>query len=205
MDHDERRRKIAEVVVHLIAREGLEAATVRRVAAEVGFSTTIVTHYFADKHEMLLWTYRALGEIGLGRFEAAEIHSAADLVEVLMAMTAADDGARALWRTYIAIWDTALRDSALAAELRSWDETVGARLARHARELNPQCLAPERVAKRLLALVQGISVQRLFSPESWSLEEAREAYAGEIERLVGRRDGAAVQAASAGLAPAGSA
>jgi AcrR family transcriptional regulator len=200
LDRDERRRKIAEVVVHLIAREGLEAATVRRVAAEVGFSTTIVTHYFAGKQEMLLWTYRALGEIGLGRFESAEIHSAADLVEVLMGMTAADDGTRALWRTYIAIWDTALRDPALAAELRSWDEIVGARLARHARELNPQCVEPQRVAKRLLALVQGISVQRLFNPESWSLAEARDAYAGEIERFVGR--GGAAQPASAGVAPA---
>jgi len=65
VSHDDHRRHIADVTVGIIAREGLEAATVRRIAAEVGCSTTVITHYFSDKHELLLWTYRLLGEFGV--------------------------------------------------------------------------------------------------------------------------------------------
>ena len=38
----------------VIARDGLDAASVRRVAAEAGSSTTVVTHYFADKQALLV-------------------------------------------------------------------------------------------------------------------------------------------------------
>ena len=64
VDHDERRRRIAQVTVAVISQEGLEAATIRRIAAELGGPTKIITHYFADKQEMLVWAYRSLSEQG---------------------------------------------------------------------------------------------------------------------------------------------
>jgi len=45
---------ITRVAAEVIACEGVEAATVRRVSAVAGYSTSIVTYYFADKHELLL-------------------------------------------------------------------------------------------------------------------------------------------------------
>ena len=47
-------QKIAEVAVEVIACEGMDAATVRNIAARAGYSTTIITHYFNDKDELLL-------------------------------------------------------------------------------------------------------------------------------------------------------
>jgi hypothetical protein len=44
LDHDKRRRDIAWITIDLIAREGLEAATIRRIAAEAGCNTTAITH-----------------------------------------------------------------------------------------------------------------------------------------------------------------
>src|SRR5580698_7721902 len=53
VDHQERRRHIGQAVLRLISTRGLEAASLRNVAAEAGVSMGTVQHYFADKQAML--------------------------------------------------------------------------------------------------------------------------------------------------------
>jgi TetR/AcrR family transcriptional repressor of bet genes len=55
VDHAERRRTIAEAVVRLVAAKGVEAASLRAVAAEAGVSMGAVQHYFTTTDEMLLF------------------------------------------------------------------------------------------------------------------------------------------------------
>ncbi|GAA3237280.1 TetR/AcrR family transcriptional regulator [Actinocorallia longicatena] len=55
VDHDERRRTIAEAVIELVTTAGVEAASLRTVAAEAGVSMGSVQHYFKTKDEMLLF------------------------------------------------------------------------------------------------------------------------------------------------------
>jgi TetR/AcrR family transcriptional regulator, transcriptional repressor of bet genes len=183
-DHDERRRAIAHVTMGLIAREGLEAATVRRIAAEVGYSTTIVTHYFTDKQELLLWAYRTIDEWARERFERAMAQQPVDLVGYLMSMCAVDEVDKVNWRPLLGIWDRALRDPAFATELHGWIDTTVARLAAIVRSRDPDCADPNSVAKRLLAMVQGVSLQLLFDRDSWTDAAVREAFTSEVELLV---------------------
>ena len=183
-DHDQRRRAIAHVAIDLIAREGLEAATVRRIAAEVGFSTTIVTHYFADKQELLLWAYRTVDEWASERFDEAMASNPVDLVEYLMSMCAVKEVDRVNWRPLIGIWDRALRDPAFATELHGWTDTALARIAAIVRLRDPECADPTGIARRLLALVQGISLQSLFDRDSWADEAVRAALTSEVDWLV---------------------
>lgn len=188
LDHDERRRRIAEVVVDVIAREGLDAATVRRIAAAVGYSTTVVTHYFADKHDLLLSAYHIMSEIASDRFEKTYGRDPTDLVGYLMSMSAVDAADLAYWRAFIAIWDRSLRDAAFEAELKSWFDAALVRIQSFIRALNPQCADPGRVARRLFALMYGISVQLVFDAKSWTPEAVRHALATEVESLVGKRN-----------------
>ena len=186
LDHDERRRRIAEVVVDVIAREGLDAATVRRIAAAVGCSTTVVTHYFADKHDLLYSAYHIMSGIAAERFEKIYRRDPTDLVGYLISMCALDDVDLAYWRTFIAIWDRSLRDPVFADEVHSWiDEALG-RIQTFVRALNPQCTDTARVARRVFALIYGISVQLVFDPKSWSIEAVRQALTTEVELLTGR-------------------
>ncbi|WP_169316279.1 TetR/AcrR family transcriptional regulator [Mobilicoccus pelagius] len=53
VDHAARREELARSVWALVGREGIEAATVRRVAAESGWSMGAVRHYFATQQELL--------------------------------------------------------------------------------------------------------------------------------------------------------
>jgi AcrR family transcriptional regulator len=187
LSHDERRHRIAEVVMSVIAREGLDAATVRRIAAEVGFSTTVITHYFADKHDLLLSAYHTLSEIAGERFERIFANDPSDLVGYLMSLAAAEEADLLYWRTFIAIWDRSLRDPDFAAELHSWLDTALTRIQAFIPALDPGCPDPERVARRLMALVHGVSAQRLFYPQSWSAAAVRETLASEVELLLTRR------------------
>ena len=59
VDVEQRRAELADAAARLIARSGIEAATMREVAAEAGLTTGALTHYFADKHELLLTTFQA--------------------------------------------------------------------------------------------------------------------------------------------------
>ncbi|MGW5868875.1 TetR/AcrR family transcriptional regulator [Streptomyces sp. NPDC055239] len=49
-----RRRQIAEAVWRIAAERGLDAASMREIAAEAGVSLRVVQYHFADKHELLV-------------------------------------------------------------------------------------------------------------------------------------------------------
>lgn len=53
VDHDARRRDIADALLQLAATAGLEAVSLRHVAAEAGVSMGAVQHYFRTKDDML--------------------------------------------------------------------------------------------------------------------------------------------------------
>ncbi|ART67265.1 transcriptional regulator [Mycobacterium dioxanotrophicus] len=54
VDHDERRRQIAEAVWRLAIRGGLEQVTLRRAAAEAGVSPRLLQYYFGTRDQLLL-------------------------------------------------------------------------------------------------------------------------------------------------------
>jgi AcrR family transcriptional regulator len=62
VDHRARRATIAESVWRLTARGGIEAVTMRHVAADAGMSLGQVQHYFPGKDELLSHAYDLLGE-----------------------------------------------------------------------------------------------------------------------------------------------
>ncbi|RDI69125.1 TetR/AcrR family transcriptional regulator [Nocardia pseudobrasiliensis] len=53
VDHDARRRELAEAVWRVIARDGVDAVSVRVVAAESGWSTGALRYYFTTRAELL--------------------------------------------------------------------------------------------------------------------------------------------------------
>jgi AcrR family transcriptional regulator len=54
VDHEERRRQIAEALLRTAAARGLHATGMREVAAEAGVSLRLVQYYFGTKEELLL-------------------------------------------------------------------------------------------------------------------------------------------------------
>ena len=185
VDHDERRRRIAEVTVDVIAREGLEAATIRRIAAELGGPTKIVTHYFADKQELLVWAYRSLAEQSERYLTEVIARDPGDIVALLMAMTAVDESQALLWRVYVAFWDRAARDPFFAELQRTQIDLALQRIAEIIRARNGEREDVESVSQRLNALVQGISLLAMAERGRWTPERTRSTLAAEVEVLLG--------------------
>lgn len=53
VDHEERKIKIAEATWKLIVEQGIEQATVRKIAQESGLSVGALRHYFTTQSELL--------------------------------------------------------------------------------------------------------------------------------------------------------
>lgn len=68
---DERRRELAQAVWRVIRREGVEHASVRRVAQEAGCSTGSLRHYFTTQSELLMFAMRMVIERVEERIAAA--------------------------------------------------------------------------------------------------------------------------------------
>ncbi|MDA2805539.1 TetR/AcrR family transcriptional regulator [Nocardiopsis suaedae] len=71
VDHHARRTRIADALIRVAARQGLEAVSLRQVAAEAGVSTGMVQHYFRDKNAMMAFALRAVAERVQDRLEQA--------------------------------------------------------------------------------------------------------------------------------------
>lgn len=62
VDHDQRRRQIAEAVWRLATHGGLEDVTLRQVAAEAQVSARLLQYYFGTRADLLLGALKILNE-----------------------------------------------------------------------------------------------------------------------------------------------
>jgi AcrR family transcriptional regulator len=60
VDHEERRRQIADALLRTAATRGLHATGMREVAAEAGVSLRLVQYYFGTKEELVLFATQQL-------------------------------------------------------------------------------------------------------------------------------------------------
>ena len=89
-DHEQRRRDVARIAADLVATGGLAAATHRRIAEASGCSTTVVSHYFTDKRDLVNATYTEVGDRVSARLEP-RLDSADPLLSILEALLPLDE------------------------------------------------------------------------------------------------------------------
>ncbi len=70
VDHEARRVAIAEAIFEVIGSRGLEAVSLRDVAAQAGVSMGAVQHYFESKEQMLLFALGHMRDRALARMQA---------------------------------------------------------------------------------------------------------------------------------------
>ncbi len=193
VNHEERRQQIAEITAGVIAREGLEAATLRRISAEFGGHTRVVTYYFPDKYELLRFTWEHAAQQHLGSLRDDR---SASLVDALLDMTACDERRAVRWRVYVAFWELAAREPESAERQRRHLSEVLRRIGDMIRVTDPAIEDVEHISLSLNALVQGISLQALVDPNRWPADRIRAALAEQVEMLLERERGRRVSSMS---------
>jgi AcrR family transcriptional regulator len=169
VDVEERRSQLTDAASRLIARSGMESATMREVAAEAGWTTGALTHYFADKRELLLATFQAslANRLSL-RPSDTDVDPASRLRASLEGALPLDESRRRHWMVTVAFCSQAAGDDELAETQR----TAYHEFRSHVAALVRRCGLAERqhaepMAERLIAAADGIAVQALFDPQSW--------------------------------------
>lgn len=184
VDHDARRAEIADAVWRVVRREGIEGASVRRVAAEAGCSTGSLRHYFATQSELVafameLVVQRVTERVAALRPPGPPLRRAIAYLEETIPL---DDERRAEMQVWLAFTARALVDPALQ-ELRD---------RAHA-DLRGLCAGVVRAlgvtrdvraeAERLHALVDGLAMHAVVDPRTTTPRRVRALLRRHLEAL----------------------
>jgi len=178
VDHEERRRQIADALLRAAAARGLHATGMREVAAEAGVSLRLVQYYFGTKEELMLFAAQQLAAQYAARAQArfrktGNPASPRDVIAaVLTESLPADDERRTFSVLYTEYFALSLSDPALAvAPLVSNSNAVLGVLAAQLRAAQdagdaPARLDPELEAITLLAVSAGLATSVLAGQSS---------------------------------------
>lgn len=176
VDHNERRTRIAEALLRVAGERGLEAVSLRHVAAEAGVTSGMVQHYFRTKDEMMAFALEVVRERGEERIAAAAAALGADpsprevLRTVVAGVLPIDEPRRADGRVTLAFLAYTAVRPAVAAPLRADTAVMLAFVAEQIRAAGPRPgIDPERAAVGLLALMEGLGLHLLgghYGPET---------------------------------------
>ncbi|GII94336.1 TetR/AcrR family transcriptional regulator [Sinosporangium siamense] len=167
VDHHARRTLIADALMRVAATQGLEAVSIRHVAAEAGVSTGMVQHYFRTKDEMMRFAIDVVADrvkervAAGGHGDTPKAAVRAFLVQMLpLDRTRVMEAHVALaYQAYAAVQPAVERG-------RPKNEATRAHIARRIRDAHehagtkPPC-DPDLAATTLIGLVEGLGVQVL--------------------------------------------
>ncbi len=100
------RERIVEAAWRLVGESGVGATTMRAIAAEAGVTTGSVTHYFADKAEVLRAVLEHNNSYALRRITTASdgLRGLASVRASALALIPVESEVMSVWRVWLAFW-----------------------------------------------------------------------------------------------------
>ncbi|WP_102029499.1 TetR/AcrR family transcriptional regulator [Salirhabdus sp. Marseille-P4669] len=190
VNHEQKRKSIAEAAWNIIKQEGFEKASIRRVATEAGMSSGALRHYFSTQDEMLLFIMNYYLEEGKKRSQSKNWseNPLQAVEEVLLELVPIDDKKKietSVW------WIFALRSLTSDTLKEKKDEMTNGtyELASSMIQmlvlqgLLPESINVELETSRLSALIEGLSIHALLRPDVYSSEKVKEVIRYHLETL----------------------
>jgi AcrR family transcriptional regulator len=190
VDHEERRRELAGAVWRVIRSRGIDAASIRNVANEAGWSPGALRHYFSTQSELLTFAMQMVVERIEARVAAleppADARSAVE--QRLHELLPLDDERRAENEVWLAYAGRALVDPQLRARHEEVDEALREACLAALRELDRAGrLSPgldlELEAERLHGLVDGLALHTAMRPDRMAPALIRSVLARHLDSL----------------------
>jgi AcrR family transcriptional regulator len=171
VNHDQRRAQLVGATWRIIARDGIESATMREIAAEAGFANGAVKPYFATKEELLTHAYVHVYEATNSRIAAATLGaSGVAALRIFCKEVLPLDAERfSEARIVVAFWQRAIGDPERSClheqSVRRWTDTVLGYLA-EARSVG-DCgshLDDEVLAGLIMNMLLGAQISAVLCP-----------------------------------------
>lgn len=178
MSYDDRRIEVANAAWRVIVREGLDRASMRAIAQELGSSTGVVTHYFRDKEELTLFALERVfehvledmkvcikGRQGIDRLE--------QMILTALPLNVSD---KADWKVWVAFLGYSIGRKHLVQEHRKRYDFLRQIISQELADLQTANLIRADLdvtleANALIALVDGIGTGVVICPEQFSAEQ----------------------------------
>ncbi|HEY3506466.1 MAG TPA: TetR/AcrR family transcriptional regulator [Actinocatenispora sp.] len=170
-DHEARRRDASEAVWRVLDAHGFGGLTLRAVAAELGATTGLLTHYFPTKRDLVAHALDLLEQRTNGRTRRVADDDRSALRVALLDVLPLTAEAATSNRIWVSSWDPALADPGLSHDharryARSRD-TLRDLVA--AAQQRGELVAgdPADIAAGAQSFVLGLVVQALFEPRAF--------------------------------------
>lgn len=186
----DKRSDVVAATLRVIARDGLDKASMRAIAQELGCTTGVLTHYFRDKEEMLdvvLTELIAAIEEQRGEFQLGEM----DLdhyTEYVCGLLPNTEAQIRWWKVWLAFTTSSFVKQRQSGENHRFYEAIRSNWSTTFRKLIARgCirsdLNPEDEADALLAIIDGLGVQVLISPAYLTIDRQRRLLRTHFNRL----------------------
>ena len=178
----ERREELLRKAVEISRADGLGAVTLRKVAAELGVTPGLVSHYFSSAEQLITAAFRtaASEDLDIARAQIAGEPTPTAKINALMDYTLDETSmdASALW---LEAWSLGRANPALAAEAAALtDRWLGciAEIVRAGNDAGEFHAAdPDVAARRLLTMIDGLGAQMVVrAVETGELKHIARAY-----------------------------
>jgi|SRR5262245_2303440 len=188
-----RRAEIVKATIRCLARQGSAGLTMKKVAGEARVSPGILHYYFASKRAILvaaLDVVMADLDRRVAALSAGSRDARAQLRAVIRGCLGLAEEQREFWVVFVEFWGEMMRDRELsrinAALYQRLRRALGATVAQGTRAGHFRRVPPEEAGAVVLALVDGLSLQRAFDPRTLSLEQAVRACEDVVTRYLER-------------------
>lgn len=187
---EERAAMLVKAGLECLAEGGITAFTVDNICRRAEASRGLIAHHFGGKEGLLAAVYEAVYQPMLARIDPGD--DPLPLGTLLAVMADAEAHDRGTMNIWLALWgEVAVNPALQAAHRRNYGRYKGVvELAiedhAHARGLRVDAGA---LAATLIALVDGLWLQRCIDPEGFDASRARTACAALLEPLLGPLEG----------------
>lgn len=180
MSYDDRRIEVTKAAWRVIVREGLDRASMRAIAQELGSSTGVVTHYFRDKEELTLFALEQVFENVLEDMKTcAEGQQGIDrLAQMIFVALPLEDIDKADWKVWVAFLGYSIGRDRLVQEHRKRYDFLRQIICQELADLQKALLIRADLdltleANALIALVDGIGTGVVICPEQFSADQQK--------------------------------
>ena len=177
----DRRFEVSEAAWRVIVREGLDRTSMRAIAQEMSCTTGVVTHYFRNKQELILFALNQVTErLQILMGDALEgVSGPQRLVEIVSCFLPCDVHRQEIVKVWVAFLGYAVGRDELMREHRQSAAQLREIIIQELKALQVAGLIrrdidPEVESNALLALGNGVSLDSLIQANSLSVEQQRQ-------------------------------
>jgi AcrR family transcriptional regulator len=187
VDHDDRKKAIAEATWQVILEQGMKGATVRNIARKAGLSLGALRHYFSTQEELLIYAMDLVKERVTERVEKIALQNLPPkemVLQMLLEIVPTNETTRAemeVWLEFVLYFRNkgnreSQNDGILEGIQKLLDSLDRAQFLK--KEIDK-----DLETERLCALIDGLAIHAILNPERLTKERIISILAHHIDEI----------------------